>query len=124
MNSDSEQVPERRYARVDVDFPVTVIVPGQELVIAGRAIDLSRGGMRVATPTDVPPGQAVILRFSLGDSGDVLLRGRIVLSFFDAILQQYAHGVAFTQYAPKDREALERFVDPEATPQSPAPRNP
>lgn len=110
MSSDSEQVPERRHARVDVDFPVSVILPGQELVVDGRAIDIGNGGMRVATPTDLSAGQAVVLRFDLEPDRDILIRGRVVLSFYDAILQQFAHGVAFTQYSPQDRERLEAFI--------------
>lgn len=112
MNSESDQIPGRRDERVDVEFPVSVIVPGYELVIQADAIDLSRGGMRVACATDLPAGQAVVLRFALAEGADdLLLRGRIVLTFYDAILQQYALGVAFTQYAPKDLAALETFID-------------
>ena len=98
--------------RVNAEFPTTVILPGHELVLAGTALDVSRGGMRVATPTDLPPGQTIVLRFTLPKQDrELLVRGRIVLSFFDATARQYAHGVAFTQYAPHDQEAIERFIE-------------
>jgi len=48
---------ERRFFRAIVDFPVTIIVPGHELVLSGAAVDLSRGGMRITTTTDLPAGQ-------------------------------------------------------------------
>ncbi len=117
MSIQSEGAPERKFTRVSVDFPATVILPGHELVLAGTALDVSRGGMRVATPTDLPPGQTIVLRFSLPrQEHELLVRGRIVLSFFDASARQYAHGVAFTQYTPHDQEAIASFVDSSKAP--------
>lgn len=102
---------QRRFSRASVDFPATVIVPGGELVLAGRAIDLSGGGLRVATSSDLPPGQSVVLRFTLpGSESEMLLRGKIVLSFFDAARREYAHGIAFTQYAQPDQDAIVAYV--------------
>lgn len=112
MNTYGEQAPERKHLRVNADFPATVILPGHELVLAGTALDLSGGGMRVATATDLPPGQAIVLRFTLpGQDRELLVRGRIVLSFFDAGWRHYAHGIAFTQYSTQDQAAIERFIE-------------
>ena len=36
--------------------------------------------------------------------------GRVVLSFFDASRQQYAHGVAFTQIAAPDQSEIVEFI--------------
>lgn len=111
MNTGSEQAPERKYLRVNADFPATVILPGHELILAGKALDLSGGGMRVATATDLPSGQTIVLRFTLpGRERELLVRGRIVLSFYDAGTKQYAHGVAFTQYAAHDQEAIAEYI--------------
>jgi c-di-GMP-binding flagellar brake protein YcgR len=108
----SQGTPERRFARINVDFPATVILPGHELILSGTALDVSRGGMRVATATDLPPGQTIVLRFSLPrQERELLVRGRIVLSFFDASARQYAHGIAFTQYTSHDQEAIATFVE-------------
>ncbi len=111
MSTGSEQAPERKFLRVNADFPATVILPGHELILAGKAVDLSGGGMRIVTPTDLPSGQTIVLRFSLpGQERELLVRGRVVLSFYDASTRQYAHGVAFTQYAPNDQEAITEFI--------------
>jgi c-di-GMP-binding flagellar brake protein YcgR len=111
VNSGSDQAPERKYRRVNADFPATVILPGHELILSGKAVDLSSGGMRVVTATDLPSGQTIVLRFSLpGQERELLVRGRIVLSFYDAATKQYAHGVAFTQYAPNDQEAIAEYI--------------
>jgi c-di-GMP-binding flagellar brake protein YcgR len=111
VSSAEEARPQRRFVRAPVDFSVTVIVPGHELILSGRAIDLSGGGVRVSTPSDLPSGQSVVMRFVLpaGDH-EILVRGRIVLSFYDATTRRYAHGVAFTQYAQHDQDAIAKYV--------------
>jgi hypothetical protein len=105
----------RRFRRVAVDFPMTVIVPGSELVLPGDALDLSAGGVRVAMQSDLPAGQSVLLRFVLpGGEREALVRGRVVLSFFDATTKRYAHGIAFTQIAPDDQASIAKLLEPEA----------
>jgi c-di-GMP-binding flagellar brake protein YcgR len=102
---------QRRFFRAAVDFPVTVIVPGGELVMYGEAVDLSGGGMRVTTKNDLNAGQNLTLRFTLADSGhEIMVRGRVVLSFFDAGKQRFAHGIAFTQIAAADQSAIVEHI--------------
>lgn len=102
---------QRRFFRASVDFPVTVIVPGAELVMYGSAVDLSGGGLRVIAKNDLSAGQNVTLRFTLPDSGnEMMVRGRVVLSFFDAGKQQFAHGIAFTQIAAADQSAIVEYI--------------
>lgn len=111
MSTGSEQAPERKFMRVNADFPVTVILPGHELILSGRTVDVSTGGMRIVTTTDLPSGQTIVLRFTLpGLDREQIVRGRIVLSFYDATSKQYAHGVAFTQYAPHDQDTIESYI--------------
>lgn len=112
MSTESERTHRRRFARANVDFPVTIIVPGQELVLQGSAIDLSAGGMRVAAASDLPAGQNVVIRFTLRDgANEMLVHGKVVMSFFEGAKSRYAHGVAFTQYAQPDREAIVAYVE-------------
>jgi c-di-GMP-binding flagellar brake protein YcgR len=102
---------ERRYFRAAVDFPVTIIVPGHELILGGAALDISRGGMRVATSTDLPAGQSIMLRFTLPQTTrEMLVHAKIVLSFYDAGKTTYAHGIAFTQYTPGDQDRIAAFI--------------
>src|SRR5579863_6902939 len=66
---------QRRFFRAAVDFPVTVIVPGGELVMYGDAVDLSGGGVRVTTKNDLSAGQNVTLRFTLPeDEREMMIR--------------------------------------------------
>ncbi|MDQ2865434.1 MAG: PilZ domain-containing protein [Candidatus Eremiobacteraeota bacterium] len=118
MSTQQNRPNERRYQRTSVDFPTTIIVPGHELILSGRARDMSRGGMRVATPTDLPAGQPVLLRFVLpGGEREMLIRARIVLSFYEASTASYAHGIAFTQYSTRDHDDISAWVEGTKEPQ-------
>ncbi|HTX57646.1 MAG TPA: PilZ domain-containing protein [Candidatus Acidoferrales bacterium] len=111
MSTQEDRSHERRFFRAIVDFPVTIIVPGHELVLSGGAIDLSRGGMRVTTTTDLPAGQPIVLRFTLPEQDrEMLVRAKIALTFFDNASKRYTHGVAFTQYTSGDHEKISAFV--------------
>ena len=112
MSTEQSGAPQqRRFFRASVDFPVTVIVPGDELVMYGSAVDLSGGGVRVITKSDLSAGQTVTLRFALTEGGtEMMVRARVVLSFFDAGKQQFAHGMAFTQIAQSDQAAIVDFI--------------
>lgn len=90
---------------------MTIIVPGDELVLDGAAVDLSRGGMRITTTTDLPQGQPIVMRFALEPhERELLVRAKIALTFFDAGSKRYAHGVAFTQYSTQDYDAIASFI--------------
>jgi hypothetical protein len=111
VSTQEDRSRERRFFRARVDFPVTVIVPGHELILLGKALDLSRGGMRVGTSTDLPAGQPIVLRFILAKDGrELLVRAKVVLSFFDAASNAFAHGVAFTPYTTHDHDAIASYV--------------
>jgi c-di-GMP-binding flagellar brake protein YcgR len=102
---------QRRFFRAAVEFPVGVTVSGNDVPIEGSAVDLSGGGMRVVTKNDLSAGQNITLRFALPQGErEMMVRGRVVLSFFDASRQQYAHGVAFTQIAAPDQSEIVEFI--------------
>ena len=111
VSTQEDRSHERRFFRANVDFPVTIIVPGHELILTGQALDLSRGGMRVSTTTDLPAGQPIVLRFVLpNNERELLVRAKIVLSFYDNASKTYAHGIAFTQYTTHDHDQIANFV--------------
>jgi len=111
VSTQEDRSRERKFFRANVEFPVTIIVPGHELILDGEALDLSRGGMRVSTRTDLPAGQPIVLRFALpAGERELLVRAKVVLSFFDAAHNTFAHGIAFTQYTTHDHDAIAAFV--------------
>ncbi|MBV8245299.1 MAG: PilZ domain-containing protein [Candidatus Eremiobacteraeota bacterium] len=110
MSSDGIPSHQRQFYRAPVDFPVTLESAGLE-PLAARAVDLSGGGIRVAASEQIPSGETVTLRFRLPNTvGEMMVRGRAVLSFYEAKSVLYQHGIAFTQVASIDREAIVRFI--------------
>ena len=118
MNDQSETVTKngeptyrRRYVRVQVSFPVTYVCDGTDEPKEGRSSDLGGGGIRLATDEDLPLGTVLLLRFRLGSvEREMVARGRIVLSFYNAEAKRFFHGIAFTQIDPRDQEEIIRFV--------------
>jgi c-di-GMP-binding flagellar brake protein YcgR len=101
---------QRRFLRATVELPVTYAVEGAEPRL-GKAVNLGGGGLRLATDEDIPSGTVLRLRFALpGGRREMRMRGRIVLSFFNAVDGHFAHGIAFTQIDPDDQEEIVRFI--------------
>jgi hypothetical protein len=44
---------------------------------------------------------------------EIVAKGRIVLSFYDAEDKRFFHGIAFTQIDPRDQDEIVRYVKSE-----------
>lgn len=101
----------RRYVRVAVRSGIAYTVDGQSETRMAQASDLGGGGIRVSTDEDLPLGSVLLLRFALpAAEREVVVRGRIVLSFYNAEEKRFLHGVAFTQIDPRDQEEIIKYV--------------
>jgi c-di-GMP-binding flagellar brake protein YcgR len=101
----------RRFVRVAADFPLSYSREGGDESKQGRSADLGGGGLRVATDEDLPLGAVLLLRFKLPDGDrEMVARGRIVLSFYNAEEQRFFHGISFTHIDPRDQEEIIRYV--------------
>jgi c-di-GMP-binding flagellar brake protein YcgR len=108
----------RKYVRAQVQLAVQYSREdagsggrGDELKRA-EAIDLGGGGVRLATGEDLPLGTVLLLRFRIPNvDRDMVMRGRIVLSFYKANEQRFFHGIAFTQVDPADQTQIVRYVE-------------
>jgi len=101
----------RRYVRVSVATEIAYTRDGAETPRAGSSSDLGGGGVRLATDEDMPLGSILMLRIPLPGVGrDVVVRGRIVLSFYNAEDKRFMHGIAFTSIDPRDQEEIVRYV--------------
>ena len=101
----------RRYVRVSVATEITYTREGDDEPRAGSSSDLGGGGVRLATDEDLPLGSILMLRFPLpGVDRAVIVRGRIVLSFYNAEDKRFMHGIAFTSIDPRDQEEIVRYV--------------
>jgi c-di-GMP-binding flagellar brake protein YcgR len=97
--------------RVETEFPIIVAMQGQKPFEA-LAIDIGRGGMRIAFERQLPTGGTVALNFALADSSgmrlDVKVRGKIVGSA--KAFKEFHHNVVFIDTSPAVSEAIARFV--------------
>ena len=117
MSGDGGYAHVRKYVRAKVQLSVqysredAASARGDELKTA-EAIDLGGGGVRLATDEDLPLGTVLLLRFRIPPSErEMLMRGRIVLSFYKANEQRFFHGIAFTQIDPADQAQIVRYVE-------------
>jgi c-di-GMP-binding flagellar brake protein YcgR len=108
---DGEAPYRRRYVRVAVDFPVTYAREGRDDSKSGRSADLGGGGVRVSTDEDLPLGAVLVLRFKVPSADrEIIAKGRIVLSFYNAEEQRFFHGISFTHIDPRDQDEIVRYV--------------
>jgi c-di-GMP-binding flagellar brake protein YcgR len=110
-SKDAEVPYRRRYVRVSVATEISYTREGNDIPKVGSSSDLGGGGVRLATDEDLPLGTVLMLRFPLpGLDRDVVVRGRIVLSFYNAEDKRFMHGIAFTSIDPRDQEEIVRYV--------------
>ena len=101
----------RRYVRVTIAAQIAYTREGDDTLRYGNSSDLGGGGVRLATEEDLPLGSVLMLRFPLPSAErEVVVRGRIVLSFFNAEDKRFMHGIAFTSIDPRDQETIIRYV--------------
>ncbi len=101
----------RRHERAPVNLPLSYSVDPDRPPRAGRAIDLSGGGIRISGPAHLVKDTPIVLGFSLPrGSVEVLARGKAVMSFFDGSRQEYVHGIAFTHIGKVEQGAIIEHV--------------
>ncbi|MDQ6826136.1 MAG: PilZ domain-containing protein, partial [Candidatus Eremiobacteraeota bacterium] len=101
----------RQFDRARVNLPVSYSLVGKGGSAQARVVDLSGGGARIATAADLAAGTQLELTFRLRETdAQLVARGRIIMSFFEGSEQRYLHGVAFTQIAPADQEAIVQYI--------------
>jgi len=109
-----EGIYHRKYVRVAVSTDVVYTRDGNDAEKIGKSSDLGGGGIRLATDEDLPLGSVLLLRFTLPSSlHEIVARGRIVLSFYNAEDNRFFHGIAFTQIDPREQAEIVQYVTTE-----------
>jgi len=109
--TNNAEVYRRKYARVAVETAVKYVRDGETNMKVGSSSDLGGGGIRLATDEDLPLGAVLVLHFPVpGVEREMMAKGRIVLSFYNAEDKRFLHGIAFTQIDPRDQEAIVSYV--------------
>ena len=97
--------------RVETEFDVTCSTPGKKDEINALALDLSRGGMRLAFEKRIAEGSVLNMRFALPNgeaSRPLQLRGKVVHATQQ--FREFHHSVVFVDLPPAIGEEIERFV--------------
>ena len=91
-----------------------ILATVKKRVKAGHSSDLGGGGVRLATDEDLPLGSVLVLRFTIPSvAREIMAKGRIVLSFYNAEDNRFFHGIAFTSIDPRDQEEIVKYVSGE-----------
>lgn len=81
-----QKIQRRFWVRMPVTLQVGFAVEnaeGQAIEGSGKSIDLSGGGMLMATEMELQPGQILYLAFELQGSGQIVCKGRVLRTFRD-----------------------------------------
>ena len=99
-------------ARVETEFPIECLLAGAKNAVPAIAIDLGRGGMRVACDNPIPEGATLTVRFTLPSDPpgrELVMRGRVVQR--KQQFREYHHSVAFLEPETKNLERIDRFMN-------------
>ncbi len=102
---------EKSAARVETEFPIECVLAGQKNAVPAIAIDLGRGGMRVACDNPFPEGTTLTVRFTLpSDTAgrEIVMRGRVVQRRQQ--FREYHHSVAFLEPDARSLDRIDRFM--------------
>ncbi len=97
--------------RVGAEFDVACSVAGTKDVLNALALDLSRGGMRVAFEKRIPAGSTLHMQFALpnGEAERPLqVRGKVM--HVTQQFREFHHSVVFVDLPPAVGDAIERVV--------------
>ena len=97
--------------RVDAEFSVLCSMTGTKDRIDALALDLSRGGMRLAFENRIPEGTILSMQFDLpnGSAGRPLqARGKVVHATQQ--FREFHHSVVFVDLSPAVGDEIERVV--------------
>ena len=107
LRGEAEVVQRREFARADAVRPIRVsrTTDGED-AIDTFMLNVSGGGLLIAGPDTLQPGETVWLDIKLGEPGNVVKAEATVVRTTD----EGHRGVRIERIAPKDRELIVRFV--------------
>ncbi|MGB6987230.1 MAG: PilZ domain-containing protein [Candidatus Aquilonibacter sp.] len=97
--------------RVDTEFSVACSMTGTKDRIDALALDLGRGGMRLAFEKRIAEGSMLNMQFELPDGGaarPLQVRGKVVHATQQ--FREFHHSVVFVDLSPAVCDEIERFV--------------
>ncbi|MGE5509298.1 MAG: flagellar brake protein [Chitinophagales bacterium] len=107
------KVQRRRHFRLPVVLPVYYEVKGAETTLKGSTLDLSGGGLCIATGQPLKPGQELQVKLELSDGTTITAAGRVIscAEVENAPKQRrYSSGIQFVDLPAPVEERIVSFV--------------
>ncbi len=104
---------DRRNPRVSYQVPVGVLDPAKQRLLNMISINLSRGGMFVDTPEELPIGKELVCNLPIGETEAMQLRARVAWHRPYSISNERRPrgvGIEFIDLSESDSEQLEKIV--------------
>ncbi|MBN2370267.1 MAG: PilZ domain-containing protein [Vicinamibacteria bacterium] len=98
--------------RFEVDIHVDCESRG--MFVSNRVMNISRGGLFIASDEPFPIASEVLLRLSLGDHATIEARGKVIWNYDlpkDSIRITSGSGIRFIDLTPENRGKLERYLE-------------
>ncbi len=103
---------QRRFSRAAVKIEAGYEHGSPANTAPGIIHNLGGGGLRLASSEDLPREEVLTVKFRIpGGEHDITIRGKVVMSFYDAGHSSYLHGIAFTQIVRADQTAIVEYVE-------------
>lgn len=92
----------RRYPRYAIDVPMVCDAHGECQAV--QSVNISEGGLMVASPKSLGVGSRVMLKFHLGTAGEIRLHGTVKHAV------EEHHGTEFIELSAEDQKRLQDYV--------------
>ena len=92
----------RRYPRYPLELPVVCDIRGECQTV--HSVNISEGGLLVASPKSLGVGSRVTLKFHLGTAGEIRLQGTVKHA------EEEHHGTEFIELSVEDQKRLQDYV--------------
>jgi hypothetical protein len=92
----------RRYPRYPLDMPMVCDARGECQTV--QSVNISEGGLLVASPHSLGVGSKVTLKFHLGNAGEFSLQGTVKHAV------EEHHGTEFIELSADDQKRLRDYV--------------
>ncbi|HZP18528.1 MAG TPA: PilZ domain-containing protein [Terriglobales bacterium] len=101
----SEHQPMRRWGRHEVTVPVevTVFAGGQRFTLSGKAVNVSRNGLRLFISRELELGVGLLVEFLLPYTSSEIVVRAVVRN-----REGFSHGVEFVSVTPYQQQMIER----------------
>ncbi|NLE64324.1 MAG: PilZ domain-containing protein [Elusimicrobia bacterium] len=109
MRKEVENMDERRtIPRWRLDKDVSVSIPGRDIPLRGRTVDINLKGMQIALPVELPDGAALKMDVSIGRGLAFSVEATVPWRRHEGGM--HYHGLQFTRLNDADKDSVGDYV--------------